>query len=142
VYDPSEDLTKHIKDAKIVGLIMSMINRDPDERNSISDYIIQWKSQVLPEVFTNVFYQINSAFVRNEFLYSDLKIGLIRKYINSIWFGCFGKKDAIVTEWFNEPIEPFVFERLKEDTIEQYGSYLVPSNELFVFLAKNNLEAL
>lgn len=56
VYDPSEDLTKHIKDAKIVALIMSMINRDPEERSSISDYIIQWKSQVLPEVFTNVFY--------------------------------------------------------------------------------------
>ena len=56
MYDPSEDLTKHIKDAKIVALIMSMINRDQEERSSISDYIIQWKSQVLPEVFTNVFY--------------------------------------------------------------------------------------
>jgi hypothetical protein len=27
-----------------------------------------------------------------------LKIGLIRKYINSIWFSCFGKKNAVVTE--------------------------------------------
>ncbi len=71
-----------------------------------------------------------------------MKIGLIRKYINSIWFACFGKKNAVVSEKFNEPMEPFVFERLKEDTIEQYGSFLVPSNELFVFLSKGNLEAL
>lgn len=40
VYDPSEDLTKHIKDAKIVNLIMSMINREPQERQTINEYII------------------------------------------------------------------------------------------------------
>jgi hypothetical protein len=28
VYDPSEDLNKHIKDTKIVNLIMSMISRE------------------------------------------------------------------------------------------------------------------
>ena len=115
---------------------MSMIHQDPNERQSINDYVVQWKSQVLPEVFTSVYFQINSAFVRNQYLYSDLKIGLIRKYINSIWFSCFGKKNAVVTEQFNEPLEPAVFERLKDDTIEEYGGYLVPSNELFVFLDK------
>ncbi len=72
-------------------------------------------------MFSSVYYQINSAFVRNQFLYSDLKIGLIRKYINSIWFACFGKKNAVVTAQFNEPVEPFVFERLKEDTIDAFG---------------------
>ena len=46
----------------------------------------------------------------------------------------------MITEGFNEPIEPFVFERLREDTIKQYEAYLVPSNELFVFLSKDNLE--
>jgi hypothetical protein len=56
--------------------------------------------------------------MRNQFLYSDLKIGLIRKYINSIWFTCFGKKNATVNQEFNEPIEPFVFERLRDDTIK------------------------
>lgn len=78
--------------------------------------------------------------MRNQFLYSDLKIGLIRKYINSIWFTCFGKKNATVTVGFNEPVEPFVFERIRDDTIKQYEAYLVPSNELFVFLADENLE--
>jgi phosphoinositide-3-kinase regulatory subunit 4 len=29
VYDPRQDLQKRIKDAKIVDLIMSMIDRDP-----------------------------------------------------------------------------------------------------------------
>lgn len=85
-------------------------------------------------------FQINSAFVRNEYLFSDLKIGLIRKYINSIWNSCFGKKNAVVSESFNEPIEPFVFERIRDDTLLQYDSYLVPSNELFVFLSPLQLE--
>ena len=33
---------KLIKDVKIVDLIMSMINRDPTERDSINNYIILW----------------------------------------------------------------------------------------------------
>ena len=80
--------------------------------------------------------------MRNQFLFSDLKIGLIRKYINSIWFSCFGKRNATVSEGFNEPIEPLVFERLREDTIKQYERFLVPSNELFVFLTKDNLDTM
>lgn len=48
----------------------------------------------------------------------------------------------MVSERFNEPTEPFVFERLREDTIEQYEKTLVPSNELFVFLTQQNLEAM
>jgi hypothetical protein len=48
----------------------------------------------------------------------------------------------VVTEKFHEPIEPLVFERLREDTIEKYNGFLVPSKELFVFLSHDNLEAL
>lgn len=131
-----------IKDKRIVDLIMQMIQREPQERATINEYILLWSKDVLPAVFTQVFYQINSAFVRSQFLFSDLKIGLIRKYINSIWFTCFGKKNAIITKGFHEPIEPFVFERIREDTIEQYKGFLVPSNELFVFLSEENLTAL
>lgn len=39
VYDPRLDLSKQIKDPKIVKLIMSMISRDPKERLSISEYL-------------------------------------------------------------------------------------------------------
>jgi hypothetical protein len=59
-----------------------MISRDPKERLSISEYLFQWKKEVLPSVFTHVLYDINSTFVRSEYMFSDLKVGLIRKYIN------------------------------------------------------------
>jgi hypothetical protein len=59
-----------------------MIKVDPKERLSISDYIFQWKKEVLPDVFTHVLYDINSTFIRSQYMFSDLKIGLIRKYIN------------------------------------------------------------
>ena len=72
-------------------------------------------------------------------MFSDMKISLIRKYINSIWYSCFGKKDAITQESFFEPIEPFVFEKIREDTIKDFEAHLVPSNELFIFLSKQNL---
>ena len=39
VYDPKSDLSKQIRDPKIVKLIMSMINRDPKDRLPIADYI-------------------------------------------------------------------------------------------------------
>lgn len=41
---------------------------------------------------------------------------------------------------FSEPIEPAVFERLRDDTIKQYEAYLVPSNELFWFLSTERME--
>lgn len=72
-------------------------------------------------------------------MFSDMKVSLIRKYINSIWHSCFGKKDASFEDEFNEPIEPFVFERIRDDTIKDFEAYLVPSNELFIFLSKQNL---
>jgi len=75
-------------------------------------------------------------------MFSDMKVSLIRKYISSIWFSCFGKKNASYTENFSEPIEPFVFERIKEDTIKDFEAFLVPSNELFIFLSKQNLQAM
>jgi hypothetical protein len=56
---------KQIRDTKIVNLIMSMINREARERLAIHEYLLSWKKEVLPEVFTNVLFQINSAFVRN-----------------------------------------------------------------------------
>ncbi len=134
MYDPRPDLSKQIRDPKIVKLIMSMIHRDPKERLSISEYLFQWKKEVLPEVFTYVLYDINSTFVRNQYMFSDMKVGVIRKYINQIWFLCFGKRNAEIAEGFNEPIDPFVADRIKDDTIEKLRPSLVPSNEHFVFM--------
>ena len=92
---------------------------------------------MFPAVFSQVFFQLSSAFLRPQYLYSDLKLALARKYIASIWFSCFGAKKA--SSLFQEPVEPLVFERVaEEDTIAQYQAYLVPSNELFVFLSLEN----
>ena len=52
VYEPRDDLLKQIKDVKIVDLIMSMINRDPNERSPINEYIIMWNKEVFPPAFS------------------------------------------------------------------------------------------
>ena len=101
----------------------------------MSEYLYQWKKEVLPDVFTQVLYDINSTFVRSEYMFSDMKVSVIRKYSNQIWFLCFGKRNAEVNEGFNEPIDPFVAERIKDDTIDKHRPYLIPSNEHFVFMS-------
>ena len=53
---------------------------------------------------------------------------------------CFGKRNAEVAEGFNEPIDPFVAERIRDDTIEKLRPSLVPSNEHFVFMSQANFE--
>lgn len=78
--------------------------------------------------------------MRPQFLFADQKIALIRKYINSIWFICFGKKNGVVTDEFNEPMDVNTFERIRRDTINEFQEYLIPSNELFTFLDKRTLE--
>lgn len=35
---------------------MAMIAREPEERVSINEYIIMWNKEVLPSVFSQVFY--------------------------------------------------------------------------------------
>eukprot|EP00347_Sterkiella_histriomuscorum_P000291 403376447 len=140
LYDPREDLNKRIKDHKIVDLIMSMIHRDHRKRAPINEYIIRWNKEIFPKSFHQVYFQLASTYVRPHFMFSDMKVSLIRKYINSIWYSCFGKKDASFENEFNEPIEPFVFERIRDDTIKDFEAYLVPSNELFIFLSKQNLQ--
>ena len=119
-----------------------MIHRDPHKRASINEYILRWNKDVFPKSFHQVFFQVASTYLRPQYMFSDMKIAIIRKYINSIWFTCFGKRHASVSESFNEPIEPFVFERIREDSIKEYEAYLVPSNELFVFLSRQNLQAM
>ena len=133
---------KKIKDQKIVDLIMSMIHRDMNKRLGVTEYLIKWNNDVFPSVFSQVYFQLGSTFVRPQLMFSDFKISLIRKYISSIWFSCFGKRNVVAEALFSEPIDPFIFERIRDDTIKQFEAYLIPSNDLFVFLNKANLEAM
>lgn len=137
LYDPTADLAKKIRDPKIVKLIMKMISTDPQKRGDINEIIIKWK-EVFPRSFHQIYFHLASSFVRPKFLFSDMKISLVRKYLNAIWFSCFGKKDA--TKNFGEPVDPFVFERVREDQIADFEAYLVPSNDLFVFLNSQRLQ--
>lgn len=42
-----------------------MISINPDERLSITEYIISWNKEVFPQVFSQVLFQVNSTFVRS-----------------------------------------------------------------------------
>lgn len=65
-----------------------------------------------------------------------MKISLLRKFIPSIWRGCFDSKLATleIQKKFFEPIERIIFEKLREDNILEYNSVLIPSSSQFEFI--------
>ena len=91
----------------------------------------EWCDKVFPDTFKNVLFHIGAAFSRISTLYSDNRISLIRYHINSIFDKCFNSKNAVLSEKFNEPIEPSLFRLLQDDdTIERYKE-LVPQEFAF-----------
>jgi hypothetical protein len=58
-----------------------------------------------------------------------MKISLLRKFMPSIWKGCFDNKleNLQIQKMFFEPIERIIFEKLREDNIMEYNSVLIPS---------------
>ena len=76
--------------------------------------------------------------MRPQYLYSDLKVSLIRKYMPSIWRACFGNQVPLPELY--EPHERAVFERLREDDILSHNSGLAPTSELFQFMALDKLD--
>lgn len=65
-----------------------------------------------------------------------MKISLLRKFMPSIWRGCFDSKLATldIQKKFFEPIERIIFEKLREDNILEYNSVLIPSSSQFEFI--------
>lgn len=98
----------------------------------------------MPRSFSRVFFQLSSSFVRPQYLYSDLKISMLRKYMPSIWRTCIDSKlkPSEVSRKFREPIERVIFEKLREDDILDYNDVLIPSGTLFDFLAPTSAEPL
>lgn len=88
-YDPLPELEKKIPDPRIVNLIMSMIRRDPRERPTIQECLQMWSQEVFPKSFSHILFPLNSSFVRPHYLFSDLRISLVRKYMPSIFKCCF-----------------------------------------------------
>jgi hypothetical protein len=115
-YNPKVDLEKKIPDPAVVDLIARMIDIEPSKRPLIDDAIKEWNTRVMPQSFSRVFFQLSSSFVRPQYLYSDLKISMLRKYMPSIWRTCFDStmKPAEVSRKFREPIERVIFEKLRK----------------------------
>ena len=57
-----------------------------------------------------------------------MKISLLRKFMPSIWRACFDSKATPldVQKMFLEPIEKTIFEKLREDNIEDHNDVLIP----------------
>ena len=119
-----------VKDKAIVDLILSMVSRNAEDRPDIKTCLKRWVSGgAFPPSFSRVFYQLSSSFVRPQYLFSDLKISLLRRFMPSIWRSCFDSKvvPRDVLKMFYEPIERQVFEKLRADDITSVNSALVPA---------------
>ena len=124
--DLREELCKVIEDDDIVNLVIKMLARDPAQRPTAKTCLREWSNKAFPDTFKSVFFHIGAAFQRMSTLYSDNRISLIRYHINSVFEKCFNSKNAVLTEKFNEPIEPDLFRLLQDDgTVERYKD-LVP----------------
>ena len=110
-----------------------MLAKDPAQRPTASQCVDEWCEKVFPETFRSVFYHIGAAFQRTPYLYSDNRISLIRYHINEIFAKCFGANNAVITEEFNEPIEPSLFRLLEDDsTIERHKDLIPQTFKFFV----------
>ena len=91
-YDPERVLRKKIPEGHLVDLVMKMINVNPQERPTASGCLQEWAERAMPLSFSKVLFQLNSRFVLPHYIYSDLRISLVRKYIPTIFKTCFDTK--------------------------------------------------
>ena len=118
-FSPETILSKHIKEQHLVDLILKMIDVDPAKRPTAEQCLTQWVDIAMPCSFSKVMFQLNSLFVLPNFLYSDLRISIIRKYMPSIMQTCFDSRLTVeqVEALFFEPMERAIFEKIREDGI-------------------------
>ena len=77
-YDPSTVLMK-IDDVDIRNLVTHMINRDPDARLTVSEYLEEQRGRVFPENFYTFLQSYIKMFSREPLMSSDQKIQRIYK---------------------------------------------------------------
>lgn len=142
-YDPQADLLR-ISNKEITEVILKMIDADPSKRPGINECLQQLNDSFFPRAYSRVFFQLSSSFLRSQYLYSDMKISLLRKYIPSVWRCCLDSsmlpKD--IHRKFREPIERLVFDKIRQDNMASLNEDLVPSNTLFEFLSFDNSDIL
>lgn len=143
-FNPKAQLDKQIQDPEMVKLIMKMIDLDPSKRPSIEECLRTFdRTGSLPQSFSSCFFQLSSSFVRPQYLFSDMKISLLRKYMPSIWRSCFDRTmdNQSVQALFLEPMERSVFDKLTEDSVVEHNRVLIPTCNLFDFLAPEDEQA-
>jgi len=74
-----------IDDKEIENLVMDMIALDPQKRNHIDAYKDRWLQVIFPSSFTGIFFQLGSVILRENLLFSDERIAMLRKYIDASW---------------------------------------------------------
>jgi hypothetical protein len=134
---------KKIQDERMVDLIMSMIALKPEDRPTIEECLLRLNQQMLPQSYSRIFYQLCSSFVRPQYLFSDMRISLLRKYMPSIWKSCFQNDISAqdVHSKFFEPLERTIFDKLREDDITLHNDLINPENAGFDFITPDdNLE--
>jgi serine/threonine protein kinase len=129
-FDPKSFLERHLEQQDLIELALKMTSLDPEQRPDIST-CLQMFMERCPVSYHRCFFQLGSCFVRPEYLYSDMKVSLIRKYFASIWRTCFGNRPVPV---LYEPVERILFESLRQDNIDLYSESMAPGNELFSFM--------
>lgn len=140
-YDPKPDLSKKIHDPHVVDIIMKMISIDPSKRPSIAVCIKMWNEKSMPISFHKILYQLTSSYVRPQYLFSDMKIALLRKYMPSIWQTQIDSKLTTlqIQKKFFEPMERTIFDFIRDDAINDHNGILIPSCSLFEFIEQDSI---
>ena len=126
-----------IDDEDIESLILEMIALDPQERQSIDVYRDKWLQKVFPEAFSCIFFQLNSVILRDNLLFSDERISMIRKYIDACWMACFGEE--IGAQELVVPTNADIFEYLRFENFPNIITDLYPDFDCII-THKNNGE--
>lgn len=136
LYNPVEML-RLIGDDEIESLILHMISLDPQQRYHIDVYRDKWLEKVFPKSFSGIFFQLGSVILRENLLFSDEKIAMIRKYIDASWIACFGEE--IGNQELVTPTNQDIFEYLRFENFPNIITDLYPDFDCIIS-HKNNGE--
>ena len=106
-----KDILRLIRDEEIENLIMDMIALNPQERRNIDYYKDKFLQNIFPQSFSWILYQLGSVILRENLLFPDERIAMIRKYIDAVWVACFGEE--IGSEELINPTNSDIFEYLR-----------------------------
>lgn len=114
-----------------------MISVDPQNRKSIDVYRLEWINRVFPKSFKSILFQLGSAMLRENIIFSDERIAMIRKYFDAVWVSCF--EEEMDTKELIAPTPPKIFEFLKFENFPTIISDVLPDYDCIIN-HKNNGE--